>query len=130
MKINLATIFLLLVVFIHPLCYSQNQKMDSLSIALKKAKEDTSKVKILVALCSEYRIIGEMDKAIQLGNEGLKLTRELNWKKGEAEILTNIGIVHWSQGNYSQALTNYSKALRINEQIGDEAKIANLFVYS
>lgn len=105
--------------------YAQNSKIDSLSTFIKTAKSDTIKIKTLNVLCTEYRIIGEMDNAILKGNEGLKLSRELQWKKGEAEILTNIGIIHWSQGNYSLALNNYSEALKINELLGDENKIAN-----
>src|SRR3989344_6218504 len=121
--------YLLTCVFIFSqfLSYSQNKKIDSLVTVLSTQKRDTSRVKTLVILCKEFRTAGEMDKAFLYGNEGLKLAGELQWKKGQAELLTNIGIAHWSQGNYSQALNNYIEALKINEEIDDEDRIANSY---
>ncbi len=106
--------------------FAQSQKTDSLLAVLKKATPDTSKVNLLISLCTEFRLTGDLDKGLQYGSEGLKLAEELHWKKGEGEALINIGIIQWSKGNYSQALKKYFDALKNFEELGEENRIANV----
>jgi len=58
------------------------QKIDSLKRLLNKSKEDTNKVKLLLALTSEYQD-HDMKKAMSYANEGGHLSNKLNYNAGK-----------------------------------------------
>jgi tetratricopeptide (TPR) repeat protein len=45
-------------------------------------------------------------------------------KKGIANTPNNIGLVHNSLGNYTEALEHFHKSLKIGQEIGDKQRIA------
>jgi len=104
-------------------CDAQDTKMDSLQNLLKTAREDTTKVNILYELSEEC---AEED-ILKYATPALELAEKLNFKKGIADALNNIGYVHNASGDRSGALKYYYKSLKIREEIGDKEGIAGSF---
>ena len=104
--------------------------MDSLKLALKNAKHDTTRCNILRGL-TEIAPDGEWEKY----NEQLKALAEQNIAKGGAlkniylknlaASLNNLGVIYNEQGDIPKALENYSKSLKTQEKIGDKQGMAS-----
>src|SRR4051812_18367785 len=62
--------------------------------------------------------------ALQYSLQALQQFRDIGDKLGTARILSDIGVIHWYQANYPNALKYYFDALRINEEIGNKPDIA------
>ncbi|OFX43089.1 MAG: hypothetical protein A2046_08735 [Bacteroidetes bacterium GWA2_30_7] len=99
-----------------------NSKADSLLNLLKNSKEDTNKVILLSKLCWEYQRIN-LDKAVDFGNQGLKLAEKLHFIKGLSVASTNIGVAFWYKGDMNNCKINFLKALEINLQLKDTEQI-------
>ncbi len=109
----------------HSFAQKQGQELiDSLSSELTKAKEDTNKVKILIALSKGTFNMGEYTKELGYVNTALSLSKKLFYNKGEAAAHNLIGNMYNMQGNYPVALKNYLSALKINEATGDKKGMA------
>jgi serine phosphatase RsbU (regulator of sigma subunit) len=85
---------------------------------LKTDKTDSAKTEHYKWLCYYYRVIGNMDTATLLGNQGLALARQANYKRGEAGCNTAVGLVFWNEGNYTAALDYFLTSMKIDEKIG------------
>jgi len=99
------------------------ERIDSLSLKLREAKNDSNKVKLLIDLCfTNYSI--NPDEGIKYGKEALELAESIKWKKGIANANSKIGINYWAKSDYPDALKYYFIALKINEELGDKAEMA------
>ena len=99
-------------------------KIDSLLSEIPNAKADTNHVNLLKDLSFEYYLINP-DEGIKYGEQGLKLAKELSWKKGEATSYHSLGVVYFfGKADYTKALEYYGNALKINEEIGNKRGIA------
>lgn len=116
---HLSLIFLLATTFSPYLLYAQ---LDSLKMALQESNGE-NKVNILNELYRETRN-GEPEKALGYAQEALKLATEIDYKRGAANALNNIGVYHRYKGNYELAIDYYVRALRIHEEIGNEDGVA------
>lgn len=97
---------------------AQNVAVDSLLAELKKAKEDTNKVKILNVLGQMY-IWDEPKKAMEFGLAALPLARELNYKKGIRLAQFVIGESLAVSGNHAKATEVKLSTLKLAEEMGD-----------
>ena len=104
--------------------FSQHRKLDSLTLILKKDKEDTNKVNHLNRLSREYINTGRYDTALHYDNIALQLSQKLIFKNGIANSYNNIGFVYYDQGDYPKALDYYLKALKIDEEQKDKNGMA------
>ena len=107
--------------------FSQRKNIDSLSILIKKDKEDTNKVNHLNKLSREYINIGRYDTASHRSNNALQLAQKLIFKNGIANSYNILGNINREQGNYPQALDNYLKALKIDEDQKDKNGMAKRY---
>jgi tetratricopeptide (TPR) repeat protein len=122
-------LFIILNLFQH-LSFAKKQGpalIDSLLIELPKAKEDSNKVNVLNNLSDKYRLIGEYDKSLQCGNDGLALAQKINYKHGIALSYDKIGIIYAQQGNYVKALNFFFASLKIRQKIVDKKGIADSY---
>jgi serine phosphatase RsbU (regulator of sigma subunit) len=94
--------------------------IDSLNTILKKGKEDTNKVKIYYDLTWEYIYANEYQKGLQTAQQSVSLATKLNYKKGIALSVNDMGIIYSKLGNYPQALNCFFKSLKIKESLGDK----------
>lgn len=103
--------------------FGQAQKeVDSLLAVLKTAKEDTNKVNTLFTL-SEY--CAEED-ILQYAEAALRLSEKLNYKKGIANSLGNIGFAYFNQGQIERALEYFLRSLKIQEEVGNLKGMSHL----
>ena len=116
--------------------YAQNNFIDSLKQALQTQKDDTNKVDIYADLAWRYQW-DYPDTAISYATKGLSLARELNFRRGEIQLLNRMGEALAQKGNYPKALEAQLKALQLSEKLGDslligysESFTANVYFYS
>lgn len=105
------------------------QNTDSLKLALKQVKQDTTRIKLL-------KEIGEAESIFRIGywdtlrNECEKLlvkcppSEKLFYQKQLSNALNNIGYVADEQGDMQKALEYYNKSLKIQEAIHDKVGLA------
>ncbi len=67
---------------------------------------------------------GDYDRAEQLCQDALDLSRSLEDSKGVAEAYTGLALVQRTQGDYQQAETLFREALAVYEGLGEAAGIA------
>lgn len=91
--------------------------IDSLLKELPKHKDDTNKVKLLVDISFNYRLI-DPKKALKYGNQSLELATRLKWYRGIGKANNTLGNYYKSSSQYSEALKHYYKALSAFELNG------------
>ena len=67
---------------------------------------------------------GEIPKALELYNKGLKIYENLGDKIGVAAILNNTGLIYKNQGDLQKSLECYQKSLVLQEEVGDKIGLA------
>lgn len=102
-------LFFILISSLHCFTYSQTSKSDSLLKVLAKASDDTSKVNTLNDLFKEYQNSNPA-RAFKYAKQAIDLAEKLNFSKGVASSLNNIGLYYFNQGKSSEALVYYLKA--------------------
>jgi len=114
-----------------PCAYGQQNMVDSLNLALKTAKHDTTKLRLLGQLseeCDLNDILNYALPAVELADKLLQDKSVSNLKSEilnqKASALNNIGFIYMNHGDISNALDYYSKSLRIQEEIGDRKGLA------
>lgn len=110
----------------HLALFAQQGNIDSLLAFAKKDNEDTNKVNHLNKISEIYWRISSYDSSMAFANAAMELSQHLypRYKKGIAAALTNMGIVHWYQGDYPKALDYHFRALKTREDIGNRNAIA------
>lgn len=104
--------------------FSQVKKIDSLIAIVPYAKEDTNKVVMYNDICWE-RMESNPDSGIYWGNKAEALAKKLNWDKGLAESIRNIGTCYFLKANYPSALDHYFNSLKIDERINNKKGMAS-----
>jgi adenylate cyclase len=96
-----------------------------ISFNVRAQKQDTASVNGLL-LQSKGFFGKEPAKAIALAEKARQMAKDINYPKGEATALKNIGIVYYMQQNYLKTLDNWLESLAIFEKEKDDNGIANL----
>ena len=131
MKKNRLLLLLVLLMLFGNFFYSQN--LDSLKLALKQAKHDTTRVDLI------YKI-GENEPIFRIGYwDTLKTLCEnllvLNKSKGLVHTVllknlsgavNNIGYIYDDHGNIPYALEYYHMALKYSEELKDKSAVASI----
>ena len=115
-------VFLMLSNFI----FSQNKKIDSLKRIIQTGVKDTSMVVALNVLSTEVLNTENIKQSIVYAREANELANQLNYKKGIAYSLKNIGLAQYYQGDYLNVLDSWTRSLKEFESIHDTIGIANL----
>ncbi|MBK6264714.1 tetratricopeptide repeat protein [Marivirga sp. S37H4] len=77
---------------------------------------DTSEVNRLNNLFKSSRSQNPVE-AFMFASSALQLAEELNYKKGQATALNNLGVYHKQKGDYDASLQYYKRALTLYEEI-------------
>ncbi len=117
--------FLLTCILLFLFCKAQDREIDSIKAVLSTSGEDTNTINTLLLL-SRYYVSNSPEETIQYAEDARKLSVKLNYKKGEAVALKNIGIAYYYQGKYVESIESWTKSLNVFESIGDKAGIANI----
>lgn len=70
-------------------------------------------------LANAHLLLGENQKAMEYCRAGLKLSRSINYSRGEAQALELMGQVQYASGNLAQSLKLYEQALPIWRNLND-----------
>ncbi len=122
MRTNL---ILLLLVFLSSLGHAQKKQIDSLKQVIESTVQDTVKVKTIVALSSYYYRTSPAE-AIRFGKQAKDLAERINFPSGLAYAYKSIGMGHYFQGNYTDALLSWQQSLGVFTSMGDEQGEANI----
>ena len=90
------------------------QALDSIKHQLAIAKQDTSRVLILVDLCNSYRN-ANVDSSVMYGQQALAMSQSIKFFRGEARAAYNIGITYRILGDIPKSLEISFKGLQIAE---------------
>jgi len=104
---------------------ANGQSDDSLLKALDQEPRSVEKVLILRRL-GYLNSVSHPDKALQYAEQGVQLSRRINYKRGEGLCLTISGDALESVGNFPQALAFYLKALKIQDEINADTDAATV----
>jgi len=119
-------LFVILLSWAHFYSVAQNHKADSLLSLVKTAKADTEKVNIYMNLYRQF-VRKDIDKAENYLNEAMKLATSLNWIKGIAQSLANLGNMQQYHSRYKEALEYYKKAETPTLKAGNKKMQASLY---
>jgi len=97
-----------------------DDRIGTLTKALKNAKEDTNKLNTLNSLAKELITIGNYPQADSLAEEELELAGRLKFKKGIANAYSNLGVACNYQGDYSHSIEYLLKSLNLYEEMNDK----------
>jgi tetratricopeptide (TPR) repeat protein len=78
------------------------QKADSLRTSLKNSGQDTTRVEILIQLCTMHWN-KYPDSALYYANNALSLSKEIDYPRGTGMALNYIGVVYFYQADYKHA---------------------------
>jgi hypothetical protein len=95
---------------------TQTHEVDSLKHLIATTTEDTTKV-LAMALLSFYT--ENVDTCLKIDYKALELARHIDFKKGEAKCLNQLGNDFWNAANYPKALDYYFQSLQINEELNN-----------
>jgi len=115
-----------LVSVLNSLLYSQSIEIDSMLGLLRTSRPDTSQVKLLNDLSISFLMEEDYDKSMDYAEQSLELAADLDYPKGKAYALKNLGLVNYYQGNFTQVFDAWTESLQIFESIPDTLGIANL----
>ena len=116
---------LIVLIFLHAtsFCFAQVTEADSLENITQIGPADTSKVWNLNKLVA---IVREKDsnKALKFATQAKELAILLNYERGLAQSLENLGWIHYRKGDYSKAFELSVEAMNISEKLQDKWLIA------
>ena len=106
--------------------FSQNEKIDELTVQLAYQNADSTKVDRSLALINELYQIKEYDKALLFVNKTSTLAKELNYTKGLAETNYFRAVIYAERNDYFNAIDNYNKSRELYLQIKDTISVAKV----
>ena len=105
--------------------YCQDPTADSLKSLIDNSKVDTTQVNALNEL-SYYILNLDPQEAIKYGLRAREMSKLLNYGKGKAYALKNMGLGYYYQGDYLKVLDYWTQSLDTFEEIPDTTGIANM----
>jgi hypothetical protein len=103
--------------------FAQRKETDSLLNQLQSEKIDTNRVN-LYKWAAKAMYIYNPDSAMGLAEQGLKLSKKIKYKAGEANCMNEIANILTRQGNYPLALHYHLQKLKLNEDLHDITGLA------
>ncbi|MGJ8549790.1 tetratricopeptide repeat-containing sensor histidine kinase [Winogradskyella wichelsiae] len=106
--------------------FSQNEKIDKLTVQLAYLNADSTKVKLSLALIDELYAHKDYSMALLYANETSKLSEDLNYTKGQAESCYYKALIFTERNDYYNALDCYNKSRNFYLKIRDTLGIARV----
>ncbi|MDA0177265.1 tetratricopeptide repeat-containing sensor histidine kinase [Mesoflavibacter profundi] len=117
---------LFLVLLIGYFGFSQNEKLDSLTIQLAYQNPDSSKVNTSVKIIELLFKDNNFSKALQFIQQSEKLARDINYKKGLADIIFYKAKIYQKNGNTTKAINTYKNSKLLFTDIKDTLSVAKV----
>src|SRR3954469_19209049 len=93
--------------------------------AQPKAGKDTATVNALLDK-SKSLIGSDSAKSRELAMEAKKIASQINYPKGEAYALKNVGMLYYLKGKYVETLDYWNQSLKIFEDAKDDIGVSNM----
>lgn len=122
-------IYCILFVFICFSHYGQTVQTDSLAIRLAEAKEDTSRVKLLIDLAKNWESINA-DSALHYSNLAIKLSQNIAYTDGEALAMDAKAKAYIEKKEFKTAIETYEKGLYLLHSQGKDTGPPAGYIYS
>jgi len=101
--------------------------IDSLKKELRRNHSEKEKLVIYSDLTWHYRNIS-IDSALVYGKKALSGAKKIGDEKLQAQILSDIGMVYFNNGNYDEAKRYYNSALELRKKLKDEEGVAKMYL--
>lgn len=111
---------LLLMLFSTPSVAQNNTSIE----AILQMPDDSNKINELNNFAFR-EVTDDAHLATEHSRYALELSEKLNYPKGKAKALLNLGYANFTLGQYMKALSFYEKAKSIRESIGDKQGVAS-----
>ncbi|HEY9049686.1 MAG TPA: tetratricopeptide repeat protein [Ohtaekwangia sp.] len=107
--------------------FAQHQKIDSLLKVLPDIEDERQRIDLLNELAFQYLLISvnDADKVVQ---DAIAKSRAISYKKGLAESLKILGIIHFVKNEYGVAVEYDYQSLKLYEELNDlsgQSKVLN-----
>ena len=106
--------------------FSQNERIDNLTVKLAYQEADSTKVDLSLMLIDELYTVKDYDKALLYVNQTAKLSEKLNYTKGLAESTYFRALIYTQRDDYFNAIDNYDKSRKYYLQISDTLGVAKV----
>ncbi|RED48396.1 tetratricopeptide repeat-containing sensor histidine kinase [Seonamhaeicola aphaedonensis] len=120
---QLITLGLILITF---LGFSQTKEIDSLTIKLAYQKQDSLKVDTSLQLIKALYNLEDYNKASDYILLSEKLSDDINYKKGTAEVTYYKALIYAQKDDYINALRGYNKAKNLFKSLNDVIGVAKV----
>lgn len=105
--------------------FAQSNEIDSVKSVIELLPNDSSRVNKTILLSSlHYRT--NPSEAVRYATIAEEMAAEINFPEGVAYAQKSIGMGHYFQGNYIDALVSWQQSLKTFESIGDKLGVANM----
>jgi tetratricopeptide (TPR) repeat protein len=94
--------------------FSQNKRIDSLTLVLNQVKNDIDKAQTLNAIADEYKT-SDPKLMVDFASKALQLSKKIKFKLAEGNAYLNLGNSNIILGNYPIALQNFTLAQELFE---------------
>jgi len=91
---------------------------------LEKVKDEREAAKILDELGQISYLLGDYDRASNYLKQELKISEEIDYKKGVASSLHQLGMLAQATGEIIEARRLYGESLKIAQELGDKSGVA------
>ncbi|MCR3882892.1 MAG: tetratricopeptide repeat protein [Methanothrix sp.] len=91
---------------------------------LEKVKDEREAAKILDELGQISYLLGDYDRASNYLKQELKISEEIDYKKGVARSLHQLGWLAQNTGEIIEARRLYGESLKIAQELGDKSGVA------
>jgi signal transduction histidine kinase/CheY-like chemotaxis protein/Tfp pilus assembly protein PilF/HPt (histidine-containing phosphotransfer) domain-containing protein len=116
-------ILLLLLLIQCPTVFSQTGIIDSLSQKLEQATTPKDKARLHAQLCKAVRKT-DLNKALEHGQQALKIAEANNDNSNLALAYNNIASIYFSQKNVDEAASSLKKAIELRKQLDNKKELA------
>jgi tetratricopeptide (TPR) repeat protein len=116
------TFFLWLFGFYIIPAFAQPRLGDSLRLVLQNEKQDTIRVMLLAKIGTSYTF-EKPELGLSYVEQGLELSRAIEYKRGEVTCLNALGHLNRLIGNYVSGVKYHLQALQICEMINDQSGV-------
>ncbi|MBV7270017.1 tetratricopeptide repeat-containing sensor histidine kinase [Winogradskyella luteola] len=106
--------------------FSQNERIDDLTVKLAYQNQDSTKVDMSLMLIEELFAIEDYKKALLYINQTAKLSETLSYIKGLAESTYYRALVYSQRNDYYNAIDNYNKSRKYYLQLSDTLGVAKV----
>lgn len=119
-------LFICLTVFFGSGVAQNTNTLDSLSLELERAENDSVKIEIMLQLSTLFRS-QDFKKSMEYSLSAMELAQSVQDERLLSKVLVNAGVSFFQKGLYDEAVRLYKQQLEVGQKIGDENIIGRAY---